>query len=203
MISYFNNSQKSVSILLSIAILSRSYPLIMPLLIGILATFFVFLKIITGRFKIRINIGIIIFYFCVLTYIIGLSFNQGIIYNQNIYDIANIVSLLLILILLSDLKREDYPNLINTFARYGVFTSFLVSLISLYKFYHLQRGVRLSPFFSGPLYPDGTSLVIDYNMFCFALSSGLIMSIYLFGQVKNRINRIYYFVSTLVIFISI
>jgi MFS family permease len=202
LINYLNKSENSVAILLAVAILSMSYPYGFPLF-GILAIFFAALKTFTGKFKIRINIGFILFFFCVWAYAFGMVISQGLIYSNNLSDITNIISFFLIWILLSDLEKEDYQKLIHNFAKYAVLVSFVVSIISLYKFYQLLSGVKLQKFFVGAYYPPGSSLVRDYNMFSFAMTAGLIMTVYLLNQTKKTSHMIYYLLSFITIFTTI
>lgn len=200
--TYLNKSENSVSILLGVAILSMSYPYGFPLF-GVIAIFFGVLKIVTRRFKIRINIGFIIFFLTVLGYMLGLSLSQGKIYSNNISDITNIISFFVIWALLSDLNKDNYPVLLHKFAKYAVFVSFIVATISLYKFYKLLGNEYLQRFYFGDFYPAGTSLVRDYNMFSFALIAGLIMSVYLLSQAKKLSHMFYFLIAFATIFTSV
>lgn len=201
-LKYLNDSKNSIAILLAIAILSMSYPYGFPLF-GILTILFGALKIVSGKFKIRINIGFIVFFLSTAAYIFGMTMNQGIIYNHNISDLTNIISFFIMWFLLSDLKKEDYPILIHRLSKYAVFTSFVVSLISLFKFYLLLGNVKLEQFFTGADYPGGTSLVRDYNMFSFALTVGLIMAAYMLTQTKKMSHMLYYLMAFISIFASV
>lgn len=200
--NFLNKSENSVAILLAVSILSMSYPYGFPLF-GILTVAFVALKIITGKFKIRLNLGFILFFICILFYFLGMAFSKGMIYSNNISDITNIISFLLIWVLLSDLKREDYPLLLTNFAKLAVFVSLIVSAISLYKFYKLIDGVYLQQFVINDFYPTGTSLVRDYNMFSLAMIAGLIMSVFLLSKATKITHVFYYLFSFMVIFSSV
>ncbi len=202
LLTYLNKSENSVAILLAIAILSMSYPYGFPLF-GIMAILFGILKLVTGKFKIRVNIGFIIFFLSVLGYFIGLVLSQGKIYSNNISDITNIISFFVIWVLLSDLKKEDYPLLLHKFAKYAVFVSFIVATISIYKFYKLLGNEQIQNFYFGDFYPAGTSLVRDYNMFSFALIAGLVMSVYLINQSKKLSHTFYYLFSFSTILTSV
>ncbi|HZK54058.1 MAG TPA: O-antigen ligase family protein [Desulfosporosinus sp.] len=202
LIRYLNKSENSISILLVATMLSMSYPYGFPLC-GPLALFFVILKVFTGKFKIRLNFGFFLFLLCVLFYGFGIYQNTEILYAQNKLDIINIMSYFILWTLLSDLKKEDYPILIHNFAKYAVFVSFIVASISLYKFYQLTNGVRIHAFFRGTFYPNGTSLMPDYNMFSLPLIAGLVMDIYLLSKAKIKSNIIYYLISFVFIFSSL
>lgn len=199
-LNYLNKSENSLAILLAIAALSMMYPYGFPLF-GLAVFFFGALKLFTGRFKVRINIGFILFFLSILAYFAGMSFNQGIIYSLNISDLTNIISFLIIWAILSDL--DDYPNLIHKFSKYVVFICSTVAIISLYKFNMLMSGVQLEQFKSGINYPAGTSLVSDYNMFSFGLTVGLIMVVYLMNNSHKLIHTFYYLISFTTIFTSI
>ncbi|WP_067725379.1 O-antigen ligase family protein [Oceanobacillus damuensis] len=202
LIIYLNNSQNSIAIILAVALLSLSYPYGFPLF-GLIVILFGLLKVITGKFKVRINIGFILFFLAVLTYILGMTLSGGRIYSSNISDLTNILSFFIIWALLSDLNRDDYPKLIHNFAKYAVFVSFIVSLISLYKFYQLLGGIQLPQFFMGNYYPTGSSLLRDYNMFSLGLIPGLIMTTYLLSNSKKITHMSYYLISFVTIFSSL
>ncbi|MFD1446658.1 O-antigen ligase family protein [Oceanobacillus profundus] len=202
LLKYLNDSRNSVAILLAVAVLSMSYPYGFPLF-GLLAFFFCILKIFTGRFKSRINIGFILFSLSVVVYILGMALSQGLIYSNNISDVTNIISFFIIWALLSDLNKDYYPELVHKFAKYAVAVSFAVSLISLYKFYMLLGNIQLPQFFVGDYYPSGTTLVRDYNMFSFALITGLIMSVYLLEKTKKMSHMFYYLIAFISIFSSV
>lgn len=199
---YLNKSENSVPILLAATILSMSYPYGFPLC-GILALLLGILKVFTGKFKIRINTGLLLFYLCVLAYGFGMIQNCGMIYSHNISDIINIIIYFIFWVLLSDLRKEDYPVLLHNFAKYAVFICFVVSLVSLYKFHQLINGVYIQAFLKDLYYPIGTSLVRDYNMFSLALIAGLVMNSYLLSKVKKTSHIIYFLISFTSIFLSI
>src|SRR5699024_3242195 len=67
----------------------------------------------------------------------------------------------------------------------------------------LLGNVQLSKFFIGDYYPGGTTLVRDDNMFSFALTAGLVMSVYLLGKTKKMSHMFYYLIGFISIFSSI
>lgn len=201
-LKFLNKSENSVAVLVSVSILSLSFPYGFPLF-GTLAFIFVCFKIISGKFKFRINIGFILFFLCILSYFLGMYLSQGIIYSNNISDILNIISMIFVWIILSDFEKPDYPSMLHKAAIYSVFTSLIVSLISLFKFYQLLNGVQYEYFFVAGKYSNGTSLVRDYNMFSFALLVGLILSVYLLTKASKSIHVLYYFISFIIIFVAV
>lgn len=202
LINYFNKSENTVAILLAISMLSLSYPYGFPLF-SILALFFIIIKFINRNIHFKLNIGFIIFLACVLFYILGIFLSGGIIYSFNISDLTNVATFFIFWILLSNLNRENYPVLLKNFAKMTVFLSFIVSIISLYKFLMLLNGVYLQSFYAGADYPNGTSLVRDYNMFSLGISSGLIMSVFLVSKSKKTSHSVYYLLAFSTIFISL
>ncbi|CAG9621237.1 O-antigen ligase family protein [Sutcliffiella rhizosphaerae] len=192
--SYLNNSVNSVSILFAISVLSLSYPYGFPLF-GLLVLFFGFMKVITGRFRLNLNVGFFFFLLNVVVYLIGMLFNGGIIYKNNISDLTNIFSFFIIWALLSDIQKDQYNLLINKIAKYTAITTFLISIISLHKFYALLGDTKLDRFFFNDYYPPGTSLVRDYNMYSFAMTVGLIMTIYLISK-ANKLSTMFFYIIT-------
>lgn len=202
LLNYLNKSENNVAIILTLVLLSMSYPYGFPLF-SFVVLFFVVLKFISGNLKIRINIGFSLFFLCVLAYILGVFLNGGKIYSYNKSDLTNIIAFFLVWLLLSDLTRDKFPKLIHQFAKYSVFVCSAVAIISLYKFYKLTNGVYIEAFFNDGVYRQGTSLVKDYNMFSLALLSGLVMSIYLISKSKKVSHSLYSFASFALIFTSV
>src|SRR5699024_4415645 len=201
-LKYLNKSENSVSILFAISILSMSFPYGFPLF-GVLTLVFVLLKIFSGRFKISINLGFIIYFVTIFIYIFGVFLNKGVIYSHNKSDILNIISFIFIWILLSDLKKIEYNTLFKKMIKYSVWVCFVISIISIYKFLMLTKNVNIDKFYTGNYYPGGTSLAVDYNMFSFALLTGLIFNISLLREKLTISTRFFYTISLLLIFLSI
>ena len=203
LLNYIRRSENSVAIILATSMMSLSYPygfpLVSPLILLIVA-----LNFISKNINFRINTGFILFFICVLFYMFGMSMNGGIIYGYNKTDITNIISFLLFWTILSNLRKENFPLMLDKFAKLTVFLSLIVSVISLYKFMKLINGVRLNQFFAPNLsYPNGSSLVVDYNMFSLGMFSGLVMSVYLMSKAKNITHLIYYLTAFMTIFCSV
>lgn len=201
-INYLSKSENSVAILLSTAVLSMVIPYGFPLF-GILTAFFVAIKLVSKNIKIRINTGFYLFLACALFYILGTLWNNGVIYSRNKVEIINLISFLLIWILVSGLQRKGYIPLIRNFAKYVAFICLIASILSFYKFKNLIDGVLLPWVSSVGVYPSGTSLTSDYNMFSFGLFTGALMALYLLNDAKTKTAYIYYSLTSLLCFSSI
>lgn len=203
-LKFLSATDNIIAILLAITMLSLSYPYGFPL-VAPLTFLLLLLKSMNKNInlKIRINTGFILFFLLVVLYLLGMSMNQGIIYNHNRSDLINIITFFMFWILLSDLKKGDYPKILHKFSKLTVFLSFAVSFVSLYKFIMLINGVQIQAFFMELDYPQGSSLVRDYNMFVLGMSSGLVMSVYLISKSKKISHLLYYLSAFLLIFTSI
>lgn len=198
-----NKSENSIAILTFVAFLAVTIPYGFPIFTP-LVLFFVILKILTGRFKIRINIGFIFFLFSILAYLFGILWNNGFYFSTNISEIINMISFLLIWILFSDLEENEYPKLIDNFANIIVFNGLIFSSLSIIKFIHLTGGVYWQWLFVDDLYPSGTSLVIDYNMFSMSMFASSLMALYKLNKKTTKILPfLYYFLTTSLCFFSI
>lgn len=201
-LNYLRKSENSVAILLALTMLSLCFPYGFPL-VSPLTAIFVAINLVHKDIKLRINVGFILFFICAVFYMLGMTMNGGTIYNLNKTDMTNIATLFLFWLLLSNLKKEDYPKLLHNFAKITVFISFIVSLISLYKFALLLNRITIPFFYIGDSYRNGTSLVNDYNMFSLGMFSGLVMTIYLLNKAKKTSHLIYYLIAFATIFSSI
>jgi hypothetical protein len=93
----------SVEVILALAyvilIVGLSFPYGIPIFFPflILSFCYLFVKNIRKPYLVfKLNAGIILFYVCVLLYLLGLVLNQGIIFRLNYRDLKNIASLLIL-----------------------------------------------------------------------------------------------------------
>src|SRR5699024_4261868 len=194
MLNYLNRSENSVAILFVLSLISLIIPYGMPLF-GAITFLFVCLKFISGKIKIRLNLGISLFYLIVVFYFIGLMWTDTM-YTRVKVDLTNIAGYVLLWILLSDLNLDNYKRLLHNIAKYTVVVVFPVSLFALYKFISLTNGNHFEFLYANDgRYPEGTSLMLDYNMFSLGIIPALLFSLYFLIQEEKTSKMIFYFVS--------
>ncbi|TDM32452.1 hypothetical protein ETI03_01790 [Macrococcoides canis] len=175
-----NESYISIAILLYISFLAITIPYGFPLF-GIVAIFFVALKLFTGRAKIKVNIVFLFFLLTICAYLIGV-YNTVDTYSSVKFDLINIISYFFVWILISDLQKDDFKSLFNVFSKLMIINGAIFAPISILKFILLTRGTFISVLYIDDLYPSGTSLVIDYNMFSMSIIISAILSIYMISR---------------------
>jgi hypothetical protein len=134
-----------------------------------------------GKVSFRIDTPFILFFVCIIYYLIALfvTFMQLHSINKSvIVDLANILCFLLLWCMVDDLEVTAYQDLMNTFLKFAVYLSFIIACLSFYKFYLLLNGVELEwvPLNAEDAYPWGTSLVPDDNFYCLGILTGLVSS---------------------------
>ena len=178
-------AQAYVVILIGMA-LPYGIPLFFPIV------FFYFLisfirRSMRGDLSFNANLGFILFYLCVFAYLAGMVSNDGILYRDNVRDIKNIIGLLVLSFLLSEMEAEKFPKFIELFSRLAVIALSITAILSVTNFLGAVTGstIGLFTFYRGKEY-IGASLGGEYNMFALGMFAGLFAACYRFYK-SNKI----------------
>lgn len=206
------NKRKIVSLSLSLSYLSVFAALLIPYNFPLFPIFvFINLMLVFVNFK---NISFIyfrsyIFLFYILYLII--YFFSITLYSYDLFDYytsdyRNSITCSLLLfssiILIRDF--EHFKQVIEILLKQLFFVSLIASFLGLLKFFLSLNGVFIEFFrTSEGLYPLGTSLLNDYNIFSFGLFFGLIIGISFLDKNQSMIVRFFLWLSVSMIFISI
>ena len=176
-----------------ILIVGLSFPYGVPVFFPFLAMSFCFLFIKNlGKtcLSIKINTGILLFYFCILMYFLALAFNQGKIFKLNNRDLKNIISLLILSCILGPMVWEKYDRFVVFYHRLIVPVMSFVALVSLYNFYHLiSGGNAILLGVEKSQYAIGTSVSGSYNMFALGMYAGIFASASAFSRSRSTFFR--------------
>jgi len=197
-LEYFNiYNLCSVEIILAIVygilIVGLSFPYGIPILFPLLLLSFscLFIKNLREPYlALKLNTGIVLFYVCILAYLLGILFNQGLVFRGNFRDLKNIASLLILSWILGTLNWGRYKRFILFYHRLIVPVMSLIALLSLYNFYRLIIGA--SPILMGmerSRYAFGTSLSGSYNMFALGMLAGIFAAVSGFSQSRSMLFR--------------
>ncbi len=195
----------AIALLLSISFVGLAIPYGFPLF-SLLLLFFVISLYIQGKFCIRLNIEFIIIYLCILFYFIGIVYSDGIIYKHNKVEITNIISFSALLPIMMSFKKSNWSKFINFYNKAMALLMLGVSILSIYKFYLLLNGIKLNfllAYIGDGMYPWGTSLVSDYNMFSYAMFAGIFASTYCLSMSRSIISQIFYFAGSSIMITAI
>lgn len=127
-------------------------------------------------------------------------------FNYYLPDYRNAINCSLLLfssiVLISDL--DQFKEIINILYKQLFFISLIASILGLLKFLLSLNGVIIESLRTPDgLYPLGTSLLNDYNIFSFGLFFGLIIGILFLNKEQSMIQRLLLWISVSTIFISI
>jgi len=153
------------------------FPLFFPF---VFVCFIVFL--IHKRFTISLvvfnNFGIMLTFFCIILYLLGLIRNDGIIYAANIRDLKNIAGLMIVAFLLGNFNIKKYNLFLDMYSWLIVPILTVVSILCLFNFHRLVSGGDL-------LFIDvkkrgmavGASLSGSQNIFALGMFAGLLAAV--------------------------
>ncbi len=185
----FFKKEFHLAIIFTISIVSFVYPYGFPLF-GSYTLIIGSLLIVLNKIEFKFNFGIGLILVLICMYLFGIIMSGGVLYNVIISDIINIICFIIIwLIMGTELNINRFIKLLSIIS-----TNLLaiIGIISLYKFNMLLANIKLSQFMNGSFYPNGTSLVKDYNMFTYGFIIGMIFCLYLIKIHKNKLIVLYY-----------
>lgn len=186
MIKFIRQPTYQVPFLITIALIGMSFPYGFPLF-SFVGFLFLCINFFQGKVYFKINAYIGLYFASVIAYVLGIIFSNEIKYSLIKNDLTNIISFAIIYIVFSGIQKNDYNKIINILSTMVIKSGFVLSLISIYKYYMLLKNVKIGFFQIGSLYPWGTSLVVDYNMFSYSLIISLVLLLFAFNN--NRSAR--------------
>ncbi|CAH0346449.1 hypothetical protein [Bacillus sp. CECT 9360] len=153
--------------------------------------------------KITINLGTILFYLCCMGYLLGILYTGDLHYVAIKTDLINMVFLITSFILINQMNATTYKRSWYLAKNIVLIMMGIFSLLSLYKYYLLTKGIFLDQFFYNGNYVFGTSLIPDNNMFALSMLIALIFGIALFNQATSKVKKFLYLLPMLPIITSI
>ena len=127
--------------------------------------------------------------------------------TSNVQQVKNtIISVLLILLLISNVRRSHEQKMLNSYFKvFLVFCTTFFSLFGLFKLFMVTQGVVFDSILqaNGMTYPQGASLLIDYNSFALFADIGFLSVLELMKVERNRYRNILWSFILLVQFISV
>lgn len=149
---------------------------------------------------------LILYVLYVIAYFISITFFSFELFEYFVPDLRNAITSSLLLFLSIVLIRDFYQlkSVFNILYKQLFITSLVASIIGLTKFYLSLNGVFIEFFrTSEGLYPLGTSLLNDYNIFSFGLFFGLIIGILYLRTDLGKLSRIFLWISIGTIILAI
>lgn len=182
-----------------ITLIGSMIPYGVPLTFPILFILFLGCTLKYKSISIPFNKFYVIYYFLIIVYLLSiLSSNQFVVYDRNIRDIQNIITSLLFLFVLSVIDRKELKFIMEKLLISIPILMFIISILSLLKFVLLLNGMKLKILVKQTLiYPWGTSLITDYNMFSYSLSIGIISMLILYRKANEKKNKYFLIITIL------
>lgn len=202
LLNKLTNVEVFLTIIFLVAIIGLIFPYGFPLFGPVVFLFFI-LFLIKGKLKIKLNIGILILFICALQYIWGMLLTKGVIYDRNVAELLNIIVIALVVIILGNLNNKSYKYFVIYVKKYGVCIVSIFAAIGIYKLILRLNNHFIEYFYTeSGHYPNGTSLVEDYNMFALGILAILLFSIGSLVIQKRIGNAIYYLCTTFILIIT-
>jgi hypothetical protein len=197
-----NHLPWSLAALFCLAVYSDAYPYGVPLFFPLAVFLFIWFGLVHKRLRIPFDLGSVLLIGTVIFYCAGML-KTGTAYNENKRDLQNAAGLIVLIPVLCSQSAREFRSFRNNVQAMNSFVCALIALFGLYKFELLTAGVMLGPLWvEGRPYPWGTSLVMDYNFFAFAMLVGAISSLFSFWRSSTIRGRVYYQITFLLAAIS-
>jgi hypothetical protein len=189
----------ALAVVFCLAVYSDAFPYRYPVFLPLVCLVFGWFGVLRKRFVIPLNGGFAMFFGCFLFYLLGVLHDSQL-YKENTKDLLNAFGVLLLIPLLFSLHgRYEFLLFRNSTLTMSSFLSTWIAFTSLVKYQLLGRGIQVETFWiEGYPYPWGSSLVIDYNFFAFAMLAGAISSLYCFRRSPSLLGKLWYFGSFVV-----
>jgi hypothetical protein len=177
---------EALAAIFCVSLYSLAFPYDVPLFFPLTVVLFFWFGLVRRQLMVSINLGICLFVVCLLFFLLGVI-HSGFIYHETQGELQNIAGVLLLTPLLFRLRtRSDFYRFRNTTQVTGSLLSATIAATGLYKFKLMTDGVNIDMFWveSRP-YPWGSSLVVDYNFFAFALLIGALSALFCLNRSES------------------
>ena len=171
------------------------FPLFFPFIVICFAIF-----CIKKRFSLSLNVfynlGIILFFLCIVFYFMGMLNSGGIIYSANVRDVKNILGLVFIVFILGNFDSEKYKKFLRYFNLLIVPVMSVVAVLSLFNFHRLIIGGDILFInMEKALRWTGATLTGSRNMFALGMFAGLLGGLSGFHNAKSSLLKFLYLFS--------
>ena len=171
----FEQLELILAVIVTLSLYGDAFPYRTPIVFPLTLLGFGWVGLVQRKLTVPSNAGFAFTVACVVFYLIGIL-ETSYVYNLNLRDLRNVASLLLLSPMLCSLRdRRQF----QTFCKYtvvlGAFAGSVLAIIGLYKYNLMAEGREIKfLFFAGRQYPWGTSLIVDYNFYAFAMLAGAV-----------------------------
>lgn len=196
---------KVVAIALAFAFIRICLPFHIPFIPIVFPVIFIWV-LSTNKFKITFDL-ITLFYVTAIIFFIFLGeLLSGHIKIMPLKDVSYGISIYMFFLVLKKVFSDNQLSCLfkDYFFRWLFLLTFIISLVSLYKYFDFSLGIEWSSIkaVSPIAYPWGTSLVPDYNMQAMVFLIGLISGSYLLDRVEQNKLKCCLILMSVVIFVA-
>jgi hypothetical protein len=183
------SSEGFLAVVYVLLLVGMTVPYGLPLFFPIISIYFIIL-LIKRKFHVYTyiftNLGIILFFICIIFYLLGVIFNAGVIYKDNIRDVKNIIPLIIISLTIGEFITEKYKKFISIYHILVIPVMSAVSILCLVNFHLLVTGGTVFLIdMETALWATGTSLTGSRNMFALAIFAGLLAAVSSMSECKR------------------
>ena len=191
------NSEYLVCLIIFFAFLGITVPYGFPIFTPLVALVFLLSIIARKNIYIKINAFFVSFVIIILLYFYGLYLGKPPTTNLYLSEIANIISYIMIWIIISPWEKQNYNKMFAYLRMILIANGFVFSILGIVKYLMLGQGKYITFLYTFEKYPQGTSLIVDYNMFSLSLIATLILCLF---SLKRNINSVFFIYLLITIF---
>jgi hypothetical protein len=171
----FEQLELILAVIVTLSLYGDAFPYRTPIVFPLTLLGFGWVGLVQRKLTVPSNAGFAFTVACVVFYLIGIL-ETSYLYNLNVRDLRNVASLLLLSPMLCSLRDMKQFQTFCKYTRFlGASAGTALAIIGLYKYNLMAEGRELKfLFFAGRQYPWGTSLIVDYNFYAFAMLAGAI-----------------------------
>ena len=165
--------------IITLSIYGDAFPYRTPIVFPLIVLAFGWVALVQRRLVVPMNAGFAFTVVCIAFYLIGML-ETSYVYRLNLRDLRNAASLLLLSPLLFSLRNvKSFQNFCARAQVLGAVTGVILAIVGLYKYNLMAQDKKITFFlFEGRQYPWGTSLIVDYNFYAYAMLAGAISCLF-------------------------
>lgn len=172
---YFDRVEFLVVLILALSLYGEAYPYGVPLVFPVTVIGFLWFGVIKRSLSLPVNAGFVLLVLCFSLYLVAVIRTSHL-YDENRRDVRNAVTLILFSTLLFSLRElREFQSFRDKTQSLGAGLGTALAILGLYKFHLMVNGQIIPSLWAqGYVYPWGTSLIVDYNFYAFAMLCGAV-----------------------------
>jgi hypothetical protein len=171
----FERVEVLLVLVFALSLYGEALPYGVPLVLPVTVIGFLWFAVVKRSISLKLNAGFVLVILCFALYLMAVL-RTAHLYDINRRELRNAVTVILFGPLLFNMRYlQQFQRFRDQAQLVGVVLGTALAILGLYKFHQMANG-RTIPliWFGGRPYPWGTSLIVDYNFYAFAMLCGAI-----------------------------